>query len=197
MDYKSINDYEILYLIEDENDGYKSIMYDKYKYVMNRLCNKYLQFYSTLSIDRDDLYQEAFLGFDYAISHFDFHRDLTFYTYCILCVESKIKDYCQRLLAKKNLLLSTSISLETELYENIYLSDVISSGEDVCHSVIFNEDIKKIIDFKNSLSVRQAQIFELRMNGFSYKEIATLLSIDVKGVYNHLRSIKTKYNNSL
>ena len=81
--------------------------------------------------------------------------------------------------------------------KKIYYSDVISSGEDVCHSVIFNEDIKKIIDFKNSLSVRQAQIFELRMNGFSYKEIATLLSIDVKGVYNHLRSIKTKYNNSL
>lgn len=197
MNYKNINDYEILYLIEDENDSYKDIMYDKYKHVVGKLCSKYLQVFSSISIDKEDLYQEALLGIDYAISHFDFHRDVTFYTYCVLCVESKIKDYCQKLMTKKNLVLSNSISLETELYENIYLSDVISSAEDVCRSVIFNEDLKKIIDFKNSLSIKQAQVFELRMNGFSYKEISVLLSIDIKGVYNHLRNIKIRYNNSL
>lgn len=197
MDYKNINDYEVLYLIEDENDSYKNILYDKYRRVIERFCDRYMKLYSTIFVEKEDLYQEALLGIDYAISHFDFHRDVTFYTYCNICIESKIKDYYQKLLSKRNFASMNSISLDMEIGEDLLLCDTISSRDDVCRSVLFGEDIKRIIDFKNSLSISQARVFELRMNGFSYKEIATLLSISIKSVYSHLRTIKLKYNNSL
>ena len=194
MNYKNINDYEVLYLIEDDNDSYKGIMYNKYSPMIMALCNRYIHMYRDMAIDRDDLYQEAFIGMDYAISRFDFHKDVKFSTYCTMCVECRIKDYFTKLTRKKNLMFHNSLSLNEELGD-FCLEDMISSNEDVYNKIAFKEDLTQIINFKNSLTVREAQVFELRFNGFTCKEIAILLNISLQYIYLQIRQIRQKYRN--
>ncbi len=183
MNYKNVNDYEVLYLIEDENDSYKNILYDKYRPVVINLCNKYINEYNNLSIDREELFQEAFIGLDYAISHFDFNKDVKFITYCMLCIESKIKDYFNKLYRKKNLIHINSVSLDDTL---------VDYAVDSFRADFINEE--EVMKFKNSLNDIESWIFELRFNGFTCKEIAFLLDLALSSIYFYLKKIKSKYN---
>ncbi len=193
MNYKNINDYELLYLIEDENDNYKNIIYDKYDYLIKKLCNKYINICNNDIIDKEDLYQEALLGLEYAINNFNTCKNIKFYTYCYLCIKSKITDYLTRALTNKNLIFKNTISLYTQVCDGTYLYEIIPANINVYNDIIIADKIRNIINFKNSLNNTASQVFELRMNGFSNKEISTLLSIDIKKVYSCIVCIKSKY----
>ena len=55
---------------------------------------------------------------------------------------------------------------------------------------------EKLIEFKNTLTDREAQVFELRMNGFSYNEISILLDIKSKNIYSYIKQIRRKVKKS-
>ena len=52
-------------------------------------------------------------------------------------------------------------------------------------------------DIVSILKDIEVEIFELRANGFSYKEIASLLNITEKSVGKHIERIKNKINKML
>lgn len=193
MDYKNVNDYELLYLIEDQDEGYQSMLFDKYDPVIKRIAQQYFHKYQNYLDDYDDVYQEGAIGFHYAMNHFDSSKNVTFYTYVLLCVESKIKDYVRTLGRNKHLILKNAYSLSTEIGENIFLEDVIATDDLAYQNFLGREVEHSFISFKNKLSARESQIFELRFNGFSYQEIATLLEIKKDNIYSYIRQIREKY----
>ena len=79
--------------------------------------------------------------------------------------------------------------MDYEKYDNL---DYFASSYDAYENYIDYEDQYSIIEFKNSLKFLDAQIFELRYNGFSYKDIASLLEIEEKKVDNILFKIRKK-----
>ena len=79
--------------------------------------------------------------------------------------------------------------MDIENYDNL---DGFISSFDMYNNFIDAEYEREIINFKNSLSFLDAQIFELRYNGFSYRNIASLLEIDAKKVDNQLLKIRKK-----
>ena len=79
--------------------------------------------------------------------------------------------------------------MDLENYDN--LSEFVSDF-DMFNNLVDSEYEKEIINFKNSLNSLDAQIFELRYNGFSYGDIAILLEIDTKKVDNQLLRIRKK-----
>ena len=68
----------------------------------------------------------------------------------------------------------------------------LASDVNVFEDYVDYDFLKKIISFKNSLDFLDAQVFELRYNGFSYKDIAILLEISKKKVDNILVKIRKK-----
>ena len=52
---------------------------------------------------------------------------------------------------------------------------------------------KEIMDFaKKEMTYFEQQVFELKINGFEYKEIAVILDKDAKSIDNALQRIKLK-----
>lgn len=185
MEYKDINDYEVLYLIGEEQSDSKNIIFQKYKPILVSLSNKYYSIVKNRGIEYDDIYQEALIGLNYAIDHFDGDKNNTFYTYAILCINSRLKTYVHASFNNKNKVLNESLSLDQD-DNNFDSIGVTNFADDYTHFY------DRIIQFKNNLDYKKAQIFELKCNGFSNKEIGFLLELPVKNVYYCVCSIRNK-----
>lgn len=196
MNYKDVSDYELLYLIEDEDECYINILFDKYMPVINSICKKYNVLFECKKIDYDEVHQEAMIAFYDAIRSFSSQKNVVFYSYVVVCIENRLKDYIRKIYRNKYTMLENAISLDYEIGDNIVLEDILLSNSDIWQSIVLSDVFEKLIEFKNTLTDREAQVFELRMNGFSYNEISTLLDIKSKNIYSYIKQIRRKVKKS-
>ena len=190
MDYKNINDNEILNLI-NISDEYLYLLYDKYKPLIDKICLVYYN--QNSSVDLDDLSQEAFIAFYYAVCNYNVSKDTIFFTYVVVCIKSRLNDYVRKIRSNKNYILENSISLTAKVDERKNLEDVLSYGDETFFQVLLDDFYDNLILFKNELNNTEAYIFELKFNGFRVSEISRLLDINRKTVYNNLRNIRYKF----
>lgn len=196
MDYKNINDYEQLYLIRENDDEAKETVFQKYKPIIISIASKYHTYLKERGIDREDLIQEGLVGLYKAINAYKETEDACFYTFCVICIEREIKSYCRKYTSLKSEVLNTAYSINQQEME-----DSFSYGKELIDDSIFNPDTYvlnnyvycKLINFKNSLGFKQSLVFELRCNGFKYREIAKLLDISINSVDNYIHKYRPKF----
>ena len=105
--------------------------------------------------------------------------------------------FCRSYTAKKNQLLNHARCIDMmsgykNKKENTYYEQIISAdfSDNQLNDYAYNQ---MCIQFKHSLPFYESLIFELRYNGFKYKEIAKLLDITVNSVDRSISNIKKKY----
>ena len=180
------NDYELVYMISEQDDDALKLLFDKYDDVLKLWSNYYHKKYKKFNIPVDELIQEGKIGLYYAIRNFNEEKDIKFYTFALLCIKRNMMSCIIKWTRNKNLMYTNTFS-----YDETLLDD--TSYEFSPEIIIRNFEYEKyIIDFKNSLDFLDANIFELRYNSFSYKDIAELLDISKKKVDNTLIKIREK-----
>lgn len=199
MDYKNINDYEQLYLISENNDTARELIFEKYKPIIISIANKYYKTLSKKRIDMDDLIQEGYIGLSNAINSFQEQVNVCFYTFCVVCIERQIRCYCRKYTAGKNEIINTSYSFDAQNDENdLFNIDIKDDELSIRNPEIYISNTlvyEKLINFKNDLPLKQSLVFELRYNGFKYKEIAKLLDISINSVDSYIHIFKEKFTN--
>ena len=185
MDYID-NDYELVYMIGEQDDDVLKLLFDKYDDVLKLWSNYYHKIYKKFNIPVDELIQEGKIGLYYAIKNYNEAKDVKFYTFALLCIKRSMMACIAKWTRCKNLMYTN-----TFLYDETFVS---INNYEVNPEIIFEsyEYEKMIINFKNSLDFLDANIFELRYNSFSYMDIATLLGINKKKVDNSLIKIREK-----
>ena len=183
MNYGNLNDYEILYRVRENDDSAVELMIKKYEPVILSICKKYLNIAKSHGAEMSDLIQEGRIAVIKALNSFDDNNKAIFYTYVSLCINRHLISYCRTLSNIKNAALNYSVS-DDDLYD---LGDWNRDPSNIINSY---ELEKKFTDFKFSLDFRDSNIFELRFNGFSYKEIGTLLDISYSVVDSRLCRIR-------
>lgn len=197
MNYKDVNDYELLYLIEENNDEAQDILYQKYLPILRRLTMKYYHSLKAYGVDYEDLFQEAYLAFLQTIKLFNDKGDTLFYTYLGVNVNSKLANYARRITSQKNLFYANMLSLDFNL-SNVdginTLADCIedSGQENPSILVEYNDTLQLLKKFSLELKPLQSQMFELLCSGFNNRDIATLLDINVKEVSNTIYRIRKR-----
>ena len=191
MDYKDLNDYELIYEVRENNEIAYNVLYDKYKNLINKIAREYYIKNKNSRIEYEDLVQEGFYGMSLAIKGYD-ETSTLFYTYVSLCIRREIERYIKTFERNKNTVLNEAVSLSYPLDDTgeTTLEDVIKSKENTENYVLSESNFKKLWDFRNELSLDESMIFELRSNHFSNKEISILLDMPYKLVDNHLRKIR-------
>ncbi len=188
MDYKKYNDYELIYMVQENDEESKSILYQKYAPIIHNLANEYYHRYSHLGYEKDDFIQEATIAFYRALYHYDERRDSLFYSFVVLCIRRSLMSFCRIIM-------------------NRYQKDVVdySISIDDCPMADSKSDLRSIIDYKEieeilkktiySLPIHTSSILELRLNGFSYREISRLLEIPTSSVvFREKKAIRTLKN---
>ena len=191
MNYCDNNDYELIYLIKEDNETAWNLMIKKYEGLIKKIASQYYNLSKGLKIEYEDLVQEGRIGLCAAIKGFKVDKNVLFYSFAFLCIKREILSYITQQTSQKHSLLLKASSLQEEILDKgIVYEDPLSLMED-------NYLTNKIIDFKHSLNFLEASIFELRYNSFSYRQIADLLEIDCKTVDNRLLKIRKEFKKYL
>ena len=189
MDYKDLNDYEVVYMIRENDDDAREIIFNKYIPIVKRIASNYLSYAKLAKIEYDDLVQEGLIALNIAINKYNEETGPLFYTFVSVCVERRIITYCRRMSSSKHYVLNNALS-DDSLY---------GVCDDKTPEFYFNERCldKEFIHFKNMFNFNESCIFELRYNGFSYKEISSLLDIPVTTIDGRLYKIRKILHNKI
>lgn len=196
--YKNLNDYEQLYLVCENDEYAKEKIFNKYKPIIVSIAKKYLT-YSNNRFDLDDLIQEGYIGLNRAISSFNDKENVLFYTFSIVCIERQIKSYYRQYKTLKNYHFYNSYSLDMEI-DDMTLSDIVEDKSILNSPTLFLDNScleEELINFKHSLDFRTSLVFELRYNGFKYREIADLLDISIGIVDSSIHNCKERLKKCL
>lgn len=178
-----------------EDKKFKEII-ENLKPNIEKLANKYY----IAGYDKEDIYQESYIGAISAIKYFDPNKNNNFYAFANLTIERRIIMLLKKSKRQKNLSLNSALSLDSRLNHNTDTSflDVLNTN----YSEDFVENLKssEILDIKkekliNKLSKMEKEVFNLYLNGYSYKEISKKIGKDEKTVDNALQRIKNKSKN--
>ena len=177
MKYK-INDNELLYLIKENDEYSMKLLFYKYHPIVYKICTAYFVKLKKYGIEFNDLIQEGNYALYKASCTYNSYSNVKFYTYFCNCIRNHLNSYSRNLSVKKYYILNNSCSLEEINYNNYYCDN----------NYIFDKDY--FIDIKNIFSFKNSIVFELRYNGFNYKEIAKLLDIPLSTVDGRLCKIR-------
>lgn len=200
-DYKEYeDDGELLYLLSDNNDETKEIIYNKYKPVISFYAKKYSTYVEGKGIDYNDLYQEGLIGLISAVNGFKEQKDIKFSTFAFLCIKRKILTAVKNVNRKKHSILNESLSLDYKTDDDIRNYDSMLSNnagglEDVLVSKEQNEYFNNKLN--SDLTDFERMVYDLRINNFTYDEIASTLGKTQKSIERTLDRIRIKIKSIL
>ena len=195
MRLKELNDNELVYLCNDNNEEAANILISKYKSIILSTLKEYLKEYNVYGIDISDLYQEGLIGLIHAIHTYSESKDVTFYTYALKCIKNNIMSALKKTFRMKNRILNNSYSLDKLIEDSNNFYDLFIDEKNDPNNLIIKEEEKEDIIYllKNKLSKNEKIIFDLKLNGLSNSEISELIDKDKKFVENTIFRIGKKY----
>ena len=195
MDYRNYNDYELIYMIRENDDDSSNILLEKYRPIIISLVNKHYQKNINNSYDFEDYYQEAILAFYKAIDDYDSTKEVLFYTFVSVCIERSLISFSRRISSTKENIYNNYIPID---YISYLIEDKEKNIEDINRFKEIEEIYKDII-YNSTLEI--GSILELKYNGFGYREISNLLDIPISSIEFKIRKVKrilkfklTQYN---
>ena len=196
MEYKGLNDNELIYLCNENNEDAQLAVINKYRPIILSTLKDYLKEYNIIGLEMADLYQEGLIGLIHAIKTYDEKKDILFYTYAIACIKTSMMSGIRQAFRKKNRILNNSYSLDKLIEEsnNTFYDFVKAENSDPNEILLNNEEKDSLINtVKNKLSKSERVIFELKLKGLNNTEISDLIDKDKKYVENTMFRINKKY----
>ncbi len=193
--YKDIDDFELIYLIEENNEQALNILYDKYKPIIDLKAKRYLKYGKKFGLEYQDLFQEGMLGLSEAITSFKDDKKAQFKTFANLCIERQIFSLLKKASRKKHTLLNDSMSLDESINENenTLLDIFFEEGTNPSEMVEFKENKKELFSkIYEVLTPLEKEVFDLKVNSFDYKEISQLLNKSYKSIDSAIQRIRLK-----
>ena len=196
MNFSELNDYELVSLAQEKNEEAINLLHKKYQPLIYKKCKKIYTYVSKKGVELSDLIQECMIGFEEAIKNFNPNDNVTFYTFCNICMDRQLRSEITKLNREKHKILNEAIPIESinGEGEEINLADfLISDDKNPEKDVVTHENIKELLDkIKETLTPFEECVFELRLQDFDYKEIANILEKTPKAIDNALQRIKAK-----
>ena len=195
MDYRDLNDNELVYLCAENNEDAINLIVNKYKNCILMILKEYLKEYNIIGVEVADLYQEGLIGLMHAIHSYNPTRDVLFYTYANACIRTSLMSAIRQTFRQKNRILNYSYSLD-KIFEDSgdnFYEILKDESYEPNKLLLSSEDENELINkLKSKLSKSELAIFELRLKGLSNGEIASLIDKDTKYIENSLFRIKRK-----
>lgn len=176
MYYKAYNDYELIYLVQDQQDMMAlDLLFEKY----NKFIHKKISQFYIFDSDRDDFHQEGLIMLHKAVLTFKDSFNKTFMRYFETILERKFINLTNK---RKRYTCQMDLMVEEASRQPLYTEEVEM------------EPIKPM-QFKSAL---EEEIYvRYFINQQKIADIASRHSLDPKQVYNAIYRIKKKLSQSV
>ena len=196
ISYDSMSDEELILALRDGDEKIIDYIVEKYKEpVRKKAATMFI-----LGSDREDLIQEGMIGLFKAIRDYDAGRDASFFTFADLCISRQMYKAVEAGNRKKHAPLNSYISIyededpANDRGEVAGLLDILSESGKSPEDLLIDKEQAASLEKKiyESLSDFERQVFNLRLTGMDYSQIAKVLGRDDKSTDNALSRIKSK-----
>ncbi len=193
------NDYELVSLAKEKNEDAINIIYQKYKPLIQKKARYIYNILGSKGIELVDIIQEGMIGLEEAINGYDEKDNTLFYTFANLCIDRKMQTLISKVNRDKHKILNEAVSYDTSDDEEISLLNYIYDKTDnPLYDLISEEEEEELYQkIKSQISDFENTVFDLKIQGFNYREIASILDKDPKTIDNALFRLKTKIKNIL
>jgi RNA polymerase sporulation-specific sigma factor len=89
MNYRELNDHELLSYIAESHGEAEEIIFHKYEPLIHSTAKRMYTYCKNTGLELNDLIQEGMLGLNQAIVTYKDNKDTMFFTYAKTCIESK------------------------------------------------------------------------------------------------------------
>ena len=188
-----MNDYELIYLAQEENEIAKELLYKKYAKIINMLIYKKYPKIKKLNIDTKDMYSISLTALNDAINFYNQNQNATFATYLTVVINNSINKYIKKYSSKKEQCINKALSLDFVYSNQEFLNFILDykNNPDYC---ISNQDEIKYLTQKaqKNLSIFEYEVYLLLLQNLNYRQIAKLLGKNPKQIDNAIQRIRRK-----
>lgn len=188
---------ELIYLARSNDPVALRSLYSYYDALVRTVMRK-MKYVSSMSLEAQDLSQVGMITFDKVFWSYREDQDTTFEVYARSCIIKKM----QSLLKKQYTFFiryeKKSISLDKIVnYEDSRTYGELIADQRVEYSPQKAQNLEKIWELiyaiiQNETSERDQKIFHLVLLGYPEKEVALMLDISIKCVYNSVYRVMSK-----
>lgn len=188
------DDYELLYMVCEDNEDAVSTIFKKYEPVIDYYARKYVKLVDGKGLDYNDLYQEGLIGLDSAIKTYKDQKNIKFSTFAFVCIKRKIMSAIRKANRKKHSILNESYSIDYKLDDNNSFDNLISNNERSIEDLLVGKEQAVFFNKKieECLTKFEKQVYELKVHGFSSEEISKTLNKTMKSIESVLFRIRVK-----
>lgn len=181
-----LSDYQLVFQAQDGNNKAFSELVRRYKSFLGFKT----KFFFIIGAEKDDVHQEALIGFYKAIRDYRKGKRLNFRYFSELCVDRQIMsaiNYASRFKHRP-----------LHKYECLSMTGSISGrANNPLKEVILKEWLSNLELQLQDLSITERKVFGLFSQGLTYEEIASKMNITKKQVDNSLQRVRLKLKNVL
>ena len=189
--YRDFNDYELLYLVSENNEDGFNILYKKYMPLIIKFANKYISSFKFFGYEKDDLLQIGYITLFKASRYYKEYSDSMFYTFLHTLLENIYNEEYRKCNSNKQRSLNRSFSYDLSIPgKELTYKEVLGGNSNYYDEI---DCYKRIVTLKNNLPFEVACYVELKYNGYSNKEISELLDVDPRKLYIFQRNIRENY----
>ncbi len=189
--YRDLNDYELLYMVEDEKDSIFNILLEKYKPLIFKMVSPYVSLFKKFGYEIEDLMQVGYITLYKSSFLYHEYNEAMFYTYFKKSLNNAIFALVRFNSTNKKETLNRALSYDLELpNSDVRYIDLLSEKN------ISADYTKELIIFKNSMPCELSWVFELLYNGYNKNEISILLArttSDVKRIFTKIKTHALTY----
>jgi len=158
----------------------------------SKLLSFNAQKYYLVGAEQEDLVQEGILGLLKAIKFYDETKS-SFSSFAFLCIRREAN-------TQKNMVLNEALKTNAILEDSAYFDDeghninnYKSSESNPEEAYLLKEEIEEFKNFSESnFSKFEKEVLTYLIRGYSYREIATILSKNLKSIDNTIQRIRKK-----
>ena len=184
MDYKKYNDYYLIDMVRENDCFSRDILYRKYQPILKSISKDFYQRFKDYGYEYEDFLQEANVLFEKALINYKDNQNSLFYTFVDICVKRGMMTFCRNIS-------NTKIKIYYTDLDQFNVKDEKNNINSFSYEYDGNKLVTEII---SKLPIEYSSVLELKMNGFNYREISTLLDIPSSTVEYRIRRIRKEIN---
>ena len=188
-----ISDIELVTLIKSHNEEAYKCLFFRYDSLCKLIVNPLYSKYKKLNLDYDELIQDSRIALDYVIKTYELQKG-TFFNYWYNVTYRHVLTFIRKFFSKTYHMSIQIINNEEDTYDE----NIFKSTEDIREEYSTNNLVENIFNIrKKYLTIEQNQILNLIIDGYSYKDIATLLGMPLKTIDNKVYCLRKEIKKHL
>lgn len=188
---------ELIYLARSNDPVALRSLYAYYDALVNTVMRK-MKYISSMSLEAQDLLQVGLITFDKVFWSYREDLDTTFEVYARSCIIKKMQSLLKKQYTFFTRYEKKAISLDRIVnYDDSRTFGELIADQRVEYSPQKAQDLEKVWELvyaiiQNETSERDQKIFHLVLLGYPEKEVALMLNISIKCVYNSVYRVMSK-----